>query len=145
MVPDPLRARYRTSRQIRTEGAIGNLFDGVSITAQGLQTRLIAWPGTGFQTEAVHVTTMAPGQSSQRYTYALAEEAILCRSGEAEVWLRDRWVTLRPGDLAYVPEGIEHQVRNRSTNGEDAILVHQICPPSSTFTAITASTTPSSV
>jgi mannose-6-phosphate isomerase-like protein (cupin superfamily) len=129
VVQDEYRARYRTARQIRSEGAIGNLFDGVTITAHGLETRLLAWPGTGFQTEAVHVTTVAPGQSSDRYTYDLAEEAILCRYGEAEVWLRDRWVTLRPGDMAYLPEGVEHQVRNPAGNDEDAILVHQICPP----------------
>ena len=129
MVPDHLRARYRSADEIRTGGAVGNLFDGVNITAHGLDTRLLAWPGTGFQTEAVHVTTVAPGQQSDRYTYDLAEEAILCRHGEAEVWLREQWVTLRPGDIAYLPEGVERQIRNTATNPDDAILVNQICPP----------------
>ena len=129
MIPDELRARYRAAKKIRDEGAIGNLFDGVSITAHGLDTRLLAWPGTGYQTESVHVTTVKPGQQSDRYTYDLAEEAILCRYGTAEVWLRDRWVILKPGDMAYIPEGVERQIRNPATNGADAILVNQICPP----------------
>jgi quercetin dioxygenase-like cupin family protein len=129
MIPDELHARYRSARKIRAEGAIGNLFDGVSITAHGLDTRLLAWPGTGFQTEAVHVTTVKPGQQSDRYAYGLAEEAILCRYGSAEVWLRGQWVTLKPGDIAYIPEGLDRQVRNPATNRADAILVHQICPP----------------
>jgi gentisate 1,2-dioxygenase len=126
---DELRARYRSARRIRSEGAVGNLFEGPTITAHGLDTRLLAWPGTGYQTESVHVTTIKPGQQSDRYTYGLSEEAILCRYGTVEVWLRGQWATLRPGDMAYFPEGVERQVRNPATSGADAILVHQICPP----------------
>jgi hypothetical protein len=68
---------------------------------------LLAWPGTGFQTEAVHVLTLEPGHEGERYRYDLAEEAFLCHSGSAEIWLRERWVRLEPGDLAYVPEGVD--------------------------------------
>jgi mannose-6-phosphate isomerase-like protein (cupin superfamily) len=128
-ITDDLRARYRTAKQIRLEGAIGNLFDGPTITAHGLETRLLAWPGTGYQTEAVHVTNVQPGQQSDQYTYGLSEEAILCRHGSVEVWLKEQWVVLKPGDMAYFPAGIEHQVRNPATNTEPAILVNQICPP----------------
>jgi hypothetical protein len=45
------------------------------------------------------------------------------------VWLRGQWATLRPGDIAYLPEGVERQLRNPATNTADAILVHQIRPP----------------
>jgi mannose-6-phosphate isomerase-like protein (cupin superfamily) len=127
MIPDELRARYRTHDEIRAHGAIGNLGDGVEITAHGLSTRLLAWPGTGFQTEAVHVITVEPGQESERFCYDLAEEAMLCRSGKVDVWLRDRWVELQPGDIAYVPEGVERAVRNH--HREPCILVTQITPP----------------
>ena len=129
MIPDNARARYRSADQIRQHGAIGNLFDGVSIPVHGLDTRLVAWPGTGYQTEAVHVTTVKPGEQSDRYTYDLSEEAILCRHGSVEVWLREQWVTLAPGDLAYFPDGVERQVRSPAGSTEDSILVSQICPP----------------
>jgi gentisate 1,2-dioxygenase len=128
-IADNLRARYRTAQQIRAEGAIGNLFDGPTITAHGLDTRLLGWPGNGYQTESVHVTNLQPGQQSDQYTYDLAEEAILCRHGVVEVWLRDHWVTLNPGDIAYFPAGIAHQIRNPASSTEAAILVNQICPP----------------
>ena len=128
-VNDEMRARYRTAQKIRLEGAIANLFDGVTIQVHGLATRLIAWPGTGFQTEAVHVTTIQPGQQSDPYTYGLAEEAILCRYGSAEVFLRGEWVVLKPGDIAYIPEGVARQIRNPLDNEVEAILVNQICPP----------------
>lgn len=128
-IADKLRARYRTAQQIRAEGAIGNLFDGPTITAHGLQTRLLGWPGNGFQTESVHVTDVQPGEQSDQYTYDLAEEAILCRHGVVEVWLRDQWVSLSPGDIAYFPAGIAHQIRNPVGATEAAVLVNQICPP----------------
>lgn len=85
-----------------------NLFDGPSVTAHALETRLIAWPGTGYQAESTHVNNVQPGQQSDPYTYDLAEEAMLCRHVVVEVWLKDRWVTLRPGDIAYSPAGVKH-------------------------------------
>ena len=129
MVPDRLRARYRTASQIRSDGAVGNLFDGVTITAHGLSTRLLAWPGTGYQTESVHVTTIPPGTQSDEYAYDLAEEAVLCRAGQAEAWLHSQWVTMRPGDIAYFPEGVKRRLRVPDAAVGDAVLVNQICPP----------------
>ena len=127
MVSDEHRARYRSAAQIRAGGAIGNIFDGPQITVHGLRTLVLAWPGTGFQTEAVHLTIVEPDQSSDEYTYDLSEEAFLCRHGEVEVFLRGGWVTLRPGDMAYFPAGVPHAIRNRSDR--QAYLVNQICPP----------------
>lgn len=139
MVADVRRARYRTREQIRAGGALGNIFDGPQITVHGLRTLLLAWPGNGFQTESVHLTVVEPGQSSAQsgpkagedtpglYTYDLAEEAVLCRHGEVQVWLRGCWVTLQPGDIAYFPAGAPHAIRN--VTGRTAYLVNQICPP----------------
>ena len=50
--------RYRTHTEIQKNGAVTNLGDGIAITTHGIDTRLIAWPGNGFQTEAVHVLTL---------------------------------------------------------------------------------------
>jgi mannose-6-phosphate isomerase-like protein (cupin superfamily) len=129
MVADEMRARYRTHDEIRAGGAIGNLCDGVEITTHGVSTRLVAWPGTGYQTEAVHVLTLQPGESSDRYCYDLAEEAILCFKGRGEVWLRDSWVKIAPGDIAYLPEGVEHAIRNPAKRGDPLVVVTQITPP----------------
>ncbi len=40
---------------------------GIEITAHGVNARLIAWPGNGFQTESVHVLTRKPGEASDLY------------------------------------------------------------------------------
>ena len=88
MIGEKWSARFRSHDEIRSRGAIGNLNDGIEITTQGVRTRLIAWPGNGFQTESVHVLTLAPGEESARYEYDMSDEAIVCFKGQGEVYLR---------------------------------------------------------
>ena len=91
MVDEKWSARFRTHHEIRSRGAIGNLNDGVEIATQGVHTRLIAWPGNGFQTESVHVLTLAPGEESaalarirsQPLRFSLRLHASGFRSGNA--------------------------------------------------------------
>lgn len=126
---DKYLAKNRTHDQIRRGGAIGNLNEGIEIMLHGIPTRLIAWPGNGFQTESVHVLTLAPGLESPLYNYQISEEALLCVQGEGEVYLHGKWIAVEPGDIAYFPENIEHGVRNPKANKEDFILVSSITPP----------------
>ncbi len=121
--------RNRTHDEIRRGGAIGNLNDGLEITTHGIPTRLIAWPGNGFQTESVHVLTHHPGDETPMYSYGMAEEAMLCLKGKGEVFLRGRWVGVEPGDIAYFPEGIEHASRNPEGTEKEFIVVNSLSPP----------------
>lgn len=129
MAQEAYQAKYKTSQEIRQRGAIGNLNDGPLISTNGVTTRLIAWPGTGYQTESVHVLTHRPGEESRMYTYSMAEEAMLCFKGSGQVFLRGCWVDMEAGDLAYIPEGVPHATRNPAGNTRDFVLVTQITPP----------------
>ena len=129
MVDDSYREWNRGHDQIRRQGAMGNLNRGIEITAHGISARLIAWPGNGFQTESVHVLTLKPGDTSALYTYGMAEEALLCLWGTGEVYLRGQWVTMAPGDLAFVPAAVPRGLRNPARNDADFVLVNQITPP----------------
>ncbi|GMU55536.1 MAG: hypothetical protein AMXMBFR33_46820 [Candidatus Xenobia bacterium] len=129
MAAESHQARYKSAVELRRSGGIGNLAQGPEIHAHGLATRLIAWPGTGFQTESVHVVTVKPGQESERYAYQLAEEAYLCHKGRGEVFLRGQWREMKPGDMAYIPEGVERALRNPGVNRADFCLINQITPP----------------
>jgi len=126
---DAYRERNRTRQQIRQGGAIANLNDGIATAIHGLPTRLIAWPGNGFQTQSVHVLTLAPGVESDRYTYDMAEEAMICLKGGGEVFLRGRWVDIVPGDIVFYPERTRRALRNPASNDRDFVLVTQIAPP----------------
>lgn len=129
MIDEKWSARYCTHEEIRSRGAIGNLNDGIEIIAQNVRTRLIAWPGNGFQTESVHVLMLSPGEGSALYNYDMADEAMVCFKGEGEVYIRGEWVEMHPGDIAYFPERVPRAIRNPKGNSRDFILVNQICPP----------------
>jgi mannose-6-phosphate isomerase-like protein (cupin superfamily) len=129
MVDEKWSARFRSYDEIRSRGAIGNLNDGVEITTQGVRTRLIAWPGNGFQTESVHVLTLAPGEESARYDYYMSDEAMVCFKGQGEVYLRGEWVQIQPGDIAYFPERVPHAVRNPKSNSGAVVMVNQTIRP----------------
>lgn len=126
---DTCAASYVTSGHIRLHGAIGNLNEGIQIVTHGVPTRLIAWPGNGYQTESVHVLTLAPGLEGAAHCYGLAEEAMLCVQGRGQVYLRERWVDMEPGDLSYFPAGVPHALRSPAGSKRDFILVSQITPP----------------
>ena len=123
------REQNRTHDQIRSQGAIGNLNEGIEISTHGVSTRLIAWPGNGFQTESVHVLTLKAGDETPIYSYDLSEEAYLCLRGTAEIFLRGNWVTIEAGDLAFFPRGVAHGVRNALANARDCVLVNSISSP----------------
>jgi quercetin dioxygenase-like cupin family protein len=126
---DTYRSWHRTAAQIRAEGAIGSLKQGIEIEIHGVPTRIIAWPGNGFQTESIHVHTLPPGQEMEMHTYGMAEEAMLCLKGGGEAYVRGNWVPFKPGDLAFFPAGIPHSVRAASSADEDLIVVGATSPP----------------
>jgi quercetin dioxygenase-like cupin family protein len=128
-----IRERYlernRTHDEIRRGGAIANLQEGIEIATHGVSTRIIAWPGNGFQTESVHVLTLKPGEISEMYRYDMAEEGLVCLKGKGEVFLRGQWVEIEAGDIAFFPERVERGIHNPKENQADLVLVDQIAPP----------------
>jgi quercetin dioxygenase-like cupin family protein len=125
---DPYRARHRRAAEIRAGGAIGSLNDGIEFELHGVLTRIIAWPGNGFQTESIHVLTLAAGQEMETHAYGMAEEAMLCLQGVGEVLVRGEWVEFAPGDLAFFPPPVERSVR-AAAGGEGMVVVAAVSPP----------------
>lgn len=54
---------------------------------------------------------------------------MVCFKGQGEACIRGEWVSIEPGDIAYVPEGVPRALRNPKGNSRDLVLVNQICPP----------------
>ena len=126
---DTYRAWHRDAAQIRAEGAIGNLTMGIEVEIHGVSTRIIVWPGNGYQTQSIHVLTIKPGQEMEMHTYGMAEEAMLCLKGSGEAYVRGEWVPLQPGDLAFFPPGVPHAVRGAANASSDLVVVTAISPP----------------
>jgi quercetin dioxygenase-like cupin family protein len=126
---DSYRAWYRSAAEIRAEGAIGSLMQGIEVEIHGVSTRIIAWPGNGFQTESIHVLTLSPGQEMEMHAYGMAEEAMICLKGGGEAYVRGEWVPLNPGDLAFYPPNVPHAVRAAASAERDLVMVTAISPP----------------
>jgi quercetin dioxygenase-like cupin family protein len=125
---DPYRARHRRAAEIRAGGAIGSLNDGIQVVMHGVRTRLVAWPGNGFQTQSLHVLELDPGQEMAPQAYGLAESAMLCVQGTGEILVRGRWAAFAPGDLGFFPPPVEHAIR-ATPGGPGLVVAHQISPP----------------
>src|SRR5437868_4907788 len=123
MAKEQFLARSRSFDQIRQGGCVGSYNDGIEIETEGVRTRLVSWPGNGFQMHSIHVLTLRPGDASTMYQYDQGEEMLVCLKGSGEVYLRDKWVNIAPGDIAYIPEGIPHGARNPRGNTADFVLV----------------------
>ena len=128
-IPQSYLEKNRTRDQIRRGGAISSLNDGIEITTHGISTRIIAWPGNGFQSESLHVLALGPGDESGSYRYDSAEEGLACIKGKGEVFLRGGWVEIEAGDIAFFPAGVERAVRNPRGNRAPFVLIDQIAPP----------------
>ena len=126
---DTYRAWHRTAEQIRTEGAVGSLLQGIEVEIHGVATRIIVWPGNGFQNESIHVLTLKPGQEMEMHTYGMAEEAMLCLKGGGEAFVRGEWVPFNPGDMGFFPPGVPHAVRVSAQATNDLVVVTAISPP----------------
>lgn len=99
-------ARNRSYDEISKRGAIADLNDGLGILTHAINTRLLAWPGTGFKMESVHLLTLEADDESEMYEYAVSEEAMLCLKGRGQVFIHDQWTDIEAGDMAYFPEGL---------------------------------------
>ncbi|HEX2253135.1 MAG TPA: cupin domain-containing protein [Thermoanaerobaculia bacterium] len=125
---EDVRPSNLTIDQIRADGAIGNLNQGIEIETHGLPTRLVAWPGIGALNGGIHVITLAPGADSGMYSYPVSEEAVIALQGSGEVFLHGKWVRIEAGDVAYFPEKVEHGMRNPKGSTKDFVVVVQLTP-----------------
>jgi len=67
------------------------------------------------------------GRSIPYHKHQDEEEAIYVISGTGEIAIGDRIEPLKPGSAAFIPPGVEHQLRVRS--GESMRLVFVFSPP----------------
>jgi mannose-6-phosphate isomerase-like protein (cupin superfamily) len=56
-----------------------------------------------------------PGHGAPTHLHAV-EEVLHVLSGEADVWVNDKHVTLKPGQLAVIPAGVKHGFTNSGTS-----------------------------
>jgi len=91
---------------------------GTFLAKTGLPYRYgLTQESVGAQGLSMHVISIPPGERARAHMHAGHESMLFLISGEAETYFGDNLaehVTLRAGDLQYIPAGCPHLSVNRS-------------------------------
>jgi len=69
---------------------------------------------TGAETFSTGLVILEPGKAHERHTHPDSEEVLFVLSGEGHQTIADEERDITPGDMLYVPAGVEHSTRNTS-------------------------------
>lgn len=87
---------------------------------EGISTETV-----GSQGICMHILTMPPGARAKAHLHEAHETAIYCLSGEVDTWYGDNlehFVTVKAGDLFYIPAGVPHLPANNSDKPSSAVI-----------------------
>ena len=78
---------------------------------KGVLTRMRVSAANGGTQLCLFEQWCEPGHGAPTHLHAV-EEVLHVLTGEADVWVNEEHVTLRPGQLAVIPAGVKHGFRN---------------------------------
>lgn len=115
----------------RAEGAIYNLFKGDSswIEPAGIEVHLVLTPRVGPRNMGMTFGVHQPGQGMGPHVHPLSEEILIVYRGTGEMYLKDRWIPVKEGDVVYAPPGIYHGTRNPEGNTDIFMTIGCGAPP----------------
>lgn len=123
------RAEGKTPQQIREAGAIFNINGGIAYGGFGPETHFVVAPFTGSQLIAATVIVHQPGETFEPRRYLASYDANLVIKGSGQVYLKDKWVDVRAGDICYAPPTVAHGTRNPAESTEPFVVVCFASPP----------------
>lgn len=75
----------------------------------------VFWPGTGSARLCLHCGIQEPGETFSVHVHKNSEDAFIAFEGEGQMFLLDRWIDVRPGDVLFAPPMVLHGARNPHT------------------------------
>jgi len=69
---------------------------------------------TGSEAFSAGVVVLRPGNGHERHTHPDSEEILYVLSGEGEQTIADEKRSIGPGEMVYIPAGVEHSTMNDS-------------------------------
>ncbi len=80
--------------------------------AVGATVRWLIAKEDGAPNFAMRVFTLSPGGSSPHHTHSFEHEVFFLE-GEGEVFMDGKTYPVKKGFFAFIPGGVEHQIRNK--------------------------------
>lgn len=99
-----------TVEQIRTEGALFNVFKGAQFGGLGTPMLLILWPGYGVRSTGLHMGGTPAGERAEIHTHPDSDECLFNWLGAGEAYCGDLWMPEEPLDCLLAPCGVHHSV-----------------------------------
>lgn len=75
----------------------------------------VFWPGTGSAQLCLHCGIQQPGETFSVHLHPDSEDAFIAFEGTGQMYLRDRWIDVREGDVLFAPPMVLHGARNPHT------------------------------
>jgi len=97
--------------------------EGVAVTspdAKGATMHVVAGPQQGAQNFTMRVFELEPGGYSFDHHHDFEHE-IFFHQGKGEVDYNEKTIKVSPGDTAFIPPNVQHQIRN--TGDETMVFV----------------------
>jgi gentisate 1,2-dioxygenase len=131
----------KRKNEVRKEGGIFCIFKGdtkikkstsledTGHLTKGLKGNFVMTPRIGPKeigmTSAIH----RPGDSMKPHVHEYSSDTLIIFEGDGEVYLKDKWISVKEGDVIYAPAGIKHGTRNPKTNNKNFIVIGVGTPP----------------
>jgi mannose-6-phosphate isomerase-like protein (cupin superfamily) len=98
--------------EVRSRGALFNIYMGTSFEGLGMPMRLILWPGEGTRTVGFSYAFGADGVEDIIHRHPVSDECLVCWEGEGQFFMGDRWVEIQANDVVLAPCGVAHGHRS---------------------------------
>jgi quercetin dioxygenase-like cupin family protein len=108
---DPqVRAENLSVDEIRSGGALFNVFSGAKIDVIEAPMVFVLWPGYGPRSTGFHFATGDEGLTTAVHTHPASDECVVLWDGTAKAWAQGAWHNMEAFDIVLAPCGVEHGI-----------------------------------
>jgi gentisate 1,2-dioxygenase len=108
---DPhVRAENLAVDEIRSGGALFNVFSGATIDVIDAPMVFVLWPGYGARSTGFHFANADEGLTTAVHTHPASDECVVLWDGTARAWSQGGWHDMEIFDVVMAPCGVEHGI-----------------------------------
>jgi hypothetical protein len=105
-----VRAENLSVDEIRSGGALFNVFSCAKIDVIDAPIVFVLWPGYGARSTGFHFANAVEGLTTAVHTHPASDECVVLWDGSAQAWSQDGWHEMEIFDVVLAPCGVEHGI-----------------------------------
>ena len=96
--------------EVRTGGALFNVFRGAKIDVIDAPMVFVTWPAFGVRATGFHFANGEDGLTTSLHAHPGSDECVVLWDGQARAWAVDGWHDMEMYDVVMAPCGVKHGV-----------------------------------